>query len=134
MQIFLFIALIISALAILFAAQNNDPASVSFIVWDFESSLAFILVITLAAGALISFFVALPTNIRVRWALRNQKKKITELEKSLVDAKVRADELQLQLDAKNLAPEPVLSTGQTLEPVPTLPAEPPTTLIPDEWK
>lgn len=120
MQIFLFIALIISALAILFAAQNNDLTSVSFIVWDFESSLAFILVVALAVGALISFFVSLPTNIRVRWALRNQKKKIGELEKNLTEAKTRTEELQQQLDAANA---PAVEPIQPVEPVlPVVPA------------
>jgi len=127
MQIFLFIALIISAMAILFAAQNNDLTSVSFIVWDFESSLAFILVVALAVGALISFLVSLPTNIRVRWALRNQKKKIGELEKNLAEAKTRAEELQQQLDATKapaeqpaLPPEPALPGVLT----PVAPVEP----------
>lgn len=124
MQIFLFIALIISALAILFAAQNNDPANVSFIVWNFESSLAFIMVVTLATGALVSFLVSLPTNIKVRWALRNQKKKITELEKSLVDANTRADELKQQLDVLTTPPEPAMPDTAPLTP-PAAGVEPP---------
>ena len=106
MQFFLFIALVIAALAILFAAQNNDPAIVTFLFWEFESSLALILVLSLLAGALISFFVSLPTNLKVRWALRNQKKKNNELEKSLQEQKVRLTELETQLAAANTPVEP----------------------------
>ena len=102
MQFFLFIALVIAALAILFAAQNNDPAIVTFLFWEFESSLALILVLSLLAGALISFFVSLPTNLKVRWALRNQKKKNNELEKSLQEQNQRLLELEAASNAEKL--------------------------------
>ncbi|MBN1147118.1 MAG: LapA family protein [Anaerolineales bacterium] len=94
MQIFLFFALFIAILAIIFAVQNNDPVQVSFIKWDFDGSLALVLLIAMAAGALISFFASLPTNIKVRWALRNQKKKLAELEASLAEHKQKLEEMQ----------------------------------------
>lgn len=106
MQFFLFLALLIAALAILFAAQNNDPANVSFLFWEFESSLAFVLVISLLAGALISFFVSLPSNLKTRWSQRNQKKKITELENSLLEQKTRLTELETELGLKKAPIEP----------------------------
>lgn len=120
MQFFLFIALVIAALAILFAAQNNDPAIVTFLFWEFESSLALVLVLSLLAGALISFFVSLPTNLRVRWSLRNQKKKISELEKSLQEQTARLTELEAEITAANspakpeqFLPEPVSDLSET---------------------
>ncbi len=106
MQFFLFIALVIAALAILFAAQNNDPAIVTFLFWEFESSLALVLVLSLLAGALISFFVSLPTNLRVRWSLRNQKKKLSELEKSLQEQTARLTELEAEIASANSPAEP----------------------------
>ena len=110
MQIFLFVALLIAALAILFAAQNNDPSIVSFLFWEFQSSLAFILVVTLAAGALISFFVSLPSNIRVRWLLRSQKKRISELETNLEEQKTKVKDLQQELEVQILTTEPTQAT------------------------
>jgi putative membrane protein len=118
MQFFLFIALVIAALAILFAAQNNDPAIVKFLFWEFESSLALILVLSLLTGAVISFFVSLPTNLKVRWSLRNQKKKNNELEKSLEEQKVRLAELETQLAAANTPLEPEKIIPETVNDMP----------------
>jgi lipopolysaccharide assembly protein A len=98
MQIFLFVALFIAALAILFAAQNNDPTTVSFFFWQTQSSLALVLLISLAVGAVISFFFSLPSNVKARWTIRQQRKKMTELETSLASTKSRLDETQARLD------------------------------------
>lgn len=118
MQFFLFIALLIAAVAILFAAQNNDPAIVSFLFWEIQSSLAFILVASLLAGALISFFVSLPTNLRVRWMLRNQKKKITELETALNEQKTRVTALETEIAASKLDAEDQSITPEDLSNTP----------------
>ncbi len=64
MQIFLFFALIISVIAVIFAVQNNDTITVSFAVWKYNGSLALVLLVAVAAGSLISFFVSLPSNLR----------------------------------------------------------------------
>lgn len=122
MQFFLFIALLIAAVAILFAAQNNDPAIVSFLFWEIQSSLAFILVASLLAGALISFFVSLPTNLKVRWMLRNHKKKITELESALQEQKTKVTELETEIAASKMVPDNQLSNFENLSDTPkTLP-------------
>lgn len=118
MQFFLFIALLIAAVAILFAAQNNDPAIVSFLFWEIQSSLAFILVASLLAGALISFFVSLPTNLKVRWMLRNQKKKITELETALNEQKTRVTELETEIAASKIIAEDQSITPEDLSDTP----------------
>lgn len=53
MQIFLFFALFIAVIAVVFAIQNTSPTTVSFITWKFNGSVALVLLIALAAGALI---------------------------------------------------------------------------------
>ncbi|HSQ25915.1 MAG TPA: LapA family protein [Anaerolineales bacterium] len=118
MQFFLFIALLIAAVAILFAAQNNDPAIVSFLFWEIQSSLAFILVASLLAGALISFFVSLPTNLKVRWMLRNQKKKITELENALNEQKTRVTALETEIAANKIIADEQIITSENLSNTP----------------
>jgi len=97
MQIFLFLALIISVLAVIFAVQNNDPATVSFAMWKFNGSLALILLVAVAAGALISFFVSLPTNLKTRWTIRQQRKRLSELESSLATVRGQLEEAQKML-------------------------------------
>jgi putative membrane protein len=98
MQVFLFFALIIAILAIIFAIQNNSPTEVSFFLWQFKGSLALVLLISMAVGALISFLASLPTNIRVRWALRNQRKRLADLEANLGEHKEKLEETQKQLE------------------------------------
>ncbi len=119
MQFFLFLALVIAAMAVLFAAQNNDPATVAFFVWKFKSSLALVMILSLFAGALISFFVSLPSNLRVRWSMRNQKKKIAELEKNLQEQTARLTELETALahekssgELENVIPPPVIDLAE----------------------
>lgn len=85
MLIFLFFALFIAILAIIFAVQNIDPTTVSFFVWDFEGSLALIVLISLATGALISYLASLPSNIKNRLTIRTMRKKVTELETKLAE-------------------------------------------------
>ena len=98
MQIFLFVALIIAILAVAFAFQNNDPATISFAIWKFHGSLALILMVTLAAGALISFLVSLPTNVKTRWTVRTQRKKLVELENRLAEFKGKLEEATRELE------------------------------------
>lgn len=131
MQIFLFFALIIAIIAILFAVQNNETTTVSFIAWDFEGSLALVLLVALAAGALISFFVSLPANIKARWTIRNQRKKLTELENSLGEqtemldiANKRNEELEIIIEANKEKIELINAEDETsLVDVDALPAE-----------
>lgn len=90
MQIFFFFGLFITALAVIFAVQNPTPVTVTFLFWDFTGSLALVLIIFLVAGALISVFVSLPANISVRWTVRNQRKKIADLERQLQEAQTKS--------------------------------------------
>lgn len=118
MQIFLFIALFIAFIAAVFALQNSAVVQVTFLMWRFESSLAAVLLVTLAAGALISSLLAMPGSFKTRWLLRQQRKKMTELETRL--AEVQAQLETVSVLQKENAPSP-------LEPVvpPALPAPTP---------
>jgi len=104
MQIFLFLALIIAVLAVFFALQNSDPVTVKFAVWEFNSSLAFVLLLALLAGALISFFFSLPSNVRARWTIRQQRKKLNENETSLAQVKIKLEETENKMLAQQSPP------------------------------
>jgi uncharacterized integral membrane protein len=93
MQIFLFFALFIAILAIIFAIQNNDSATVSFLLWESEGSLALVLLLSMAAGALISYLVSLPSSIKNRLEVRNLRKKIQDLEKYITEYEGQIEEL-----------------------------------------
>ena len=112
-----FFAIFIAVLAVIFAVQNNDPTNVQFAIWDFEGSVALVLLVALAAGAMISFFVSLPSSIRARWTIRQQRKKITEMETSLNRANEELDTVQKKLDLLQSPPSPEKPTV-ALNPVP----------------
>jgi lipopolysaccharide assembly protein A len=97
MQIMVIFALVIAALAILFAVQNNTPVQVSFLAWKVESPLALVLLIAVAAGALISLLASLPTITRDKLSVRAHRKKVAELESSLSDHKGKLEETQKKL-------------------------------------
>jgi uncharacterized integral membrane protein len=105
MQIFLFLALIIAVLAVFFALQNSDPVTVKFAVWEFNSSLAFVLLLALLAGALISFLFSLPSNLRARWTIRQQRKKLNDNEASLAQVRAKLEETENKMLAQHSPPE-----------------------------
>ena len=83
MQLQLIVAIIVAILAVVFALQNAVPITVSFLTWRFESSLALVLLITVALGVIMSLLVSVPSKIKRVKLISNQKKKIQELESSL---------------------------------------------------
>jgi len=83
MQLQLIVAIIVAILAVVFALQNAVPITVSFLTWRFESSLALVLLITVALGILMSLLVSVPSMIKTRRMISNQKKRIRELENGL---------------------------------------------------
>ncbi len=105
MQVFLIISLILAVLAIIFALQNTASASVIFIVWTFNGSLALVLLVALAAGILISFLASLPTLIRDRLMISRQTRKLAELESSLAEYQQKIGNLQKEVANQANAPE-----------------------------
>ncbi len=120
MQVFLFFALIISLVAVIFALQNPEMTTITFF-GKFTGSLALIVLVAMAAGALISFFASLPTNLKTRWALRQQRKKIGELETSLATARGQLEEAQKIINEAN---KPILPPAAPAEPPPAVESEP----------
>lgn len=98
MQIFVFLALIIAILAVIFAVQNTALVTVSFLVWEFDGSLALVLLLALAVGALISFLASLPALIRGGFSRRSLRKRASELENNLNEERRLLEEAQLHLN------------------------------------
>jgi uncharacterized integral membrane protein len=105
MQLQLIVAIIVAILAVVFALQNAVPITVSFLTWRFESSLALVLLIVLALGILMSLLVSVPSMIRTRKIISNQKKKIQKLEiglqketESKIEEEIESEEPELPLE------------------------------------
>ncbi|NTU57136.1 MAG: LapA family protein [Anaerolineales bacterium] len=112
--VYLIFALVISVIAVIFALQNPDPVTVSFLAWEVDGSLSLVLLVTLAIGAVIGLLVLAPSTIKHTLAASGHRKRIGLLEKELDEHKARVAELQ--------KPVPV--------PPPSLPVEPPKPVTP----
>lgn len=99
MLIFILIALAIAIIAVIFALQNAITITVSFFFWQFDGSLALVLLLTLALGFLVSFFATLPALIRRSWAIAGQKRRINALEKQLLEEEAKTEALDKELKA-----------------------------------
>ena len=123
MQIFLFLALILMGVTIIFAVQNTATTMVRFLAWQTEGSLALVLLVAVAAGALISFFFSLPTHARDKWTVRSQRKKMKELEADLDQHNLKLEDSEKRLEESD---ESAHIKEKTVEGAPkenTLPAE-----------
>jgi len=80
MQIFLLIAILVAALAVLFAVQNTEIVTVDFLFWSFQGSLALILLVALASGAIASSLASLPSLFRSHRFGGAQRRRVEELE------------------------------------------------------
>ena len=123
MQIFLFFALFIAIIAIIFAVQNNDTTTVSFLVWKTDGSLALVLLISIAAGALISYLFSLPSSIKSRLTVRNLRKEVQDLEariikyeEQLMDTRIeKSDNQELDDNNKDIKKPETLGTQPEAE-------------------
>ncbi len=104
----LIFALLVAFLAIVFTLQNMAPVTVVFLAWTYHGSLALVLFLALAAGALICFFASLPALIKRKWTIAGQKKKLAQLEDSLEEHQLQLHEAQ----RKKSEPKPPPPNGQ----------------------
>ncbi len=109
MQVLLIFTLLIAILAVVFAVQNVVTVPLQFLVWKYESPLAVLLMLSVLLGVLISTLFSLPALTRSKLEIRNQRKKLAELESGLnesksqlVNAQLKVTELEKALsDTKN---------------------------------
>ena len=83
MQLLTLFAVVFAGASVLFALQNNTPASVSLLFWRFDSTLALLLLIAMALGALAIAFASTPSTLRRQWTIQRQRRRIEELEREL---------------------------------------------------
>lgn len=81
MIVFIIIAAIIAVAAIIFAVQNSSVITVGIFLWEFEGSLALILLLTFLFGLLAGVLFLLPSFLKKSWHLRKQSKQLQEAER-----------------------------------------------------
>jgi lipopolysaccharide assembly protein A len=94
MQFFIIIALVIAVVAVVFALQNITIVTVTFLLWSYHGSLALVLLLSVAAGVLISLLFSLPGEIRGKMTNNGQKKKLGLLQSELDENKQRAEKAE----------------------------------------
>ena len=105
MQALLIISLAMAILAVVFALQNNAPIALNFLTRSFQSSLAVVILVAVAAGVLASYLAALPGMIKLKWHLRSARHRVAELENAAARAAVptRAPEPEQDNDPETMA-------------------------------
>ena len=69
------IGAILGAVAVIFILQNIAPVSVAFLGWNFDGSLAVVLLLAIIAGMLISWLLSIPDMFRLS-DLKSHNKKL----------------------------------------------------------
>jgi len=93
------VGVILAILLAIFALQNNVAVAVSFLFWRFESTLALVLLLSLAVGVITVVLVTVPANWRRRGTLSRQRKELTELQNKLEEQKQKIVALEENLAA-----------------------------------
>lgn len=79
------IGFILGLTALIFAFQNNDVVSLTFMDWNFESSLAVVVILSLIAGVLISTLLTLPGSIARSIQMHSLKKENRSLKDLMLE-------------------------------------------------
>ena len=106
MQLTVITAIFVAIAGVVFAMQNNVSVTVHFLLWRFDSSLAMVLLLAVAVGAIIIALLTTPTTIRRQWLAARQKRRIEELEKEGEFLKDRIAELERNSPGPQSAAEP----------------------------
>jgi uncharacterized integral membrane protein len=100
MQLSIIAAIVTAIVGVAFAMQNNVTVTVSFLLWRFDSSLAMVLLLALALGAIIVALLTTPATLRWQWRLARQKRHIEELERTAKEQHCRIAELERHIPAE----------------------------------
>ncbi|HUL42407.1 MAG TPA: LapA family protein [Burkholderiales bacterium] len=96
MRLIAILGIAVAVAGVAFALQNNVPVTVTLLLWRFDSSLATVLLLALALGAIIVAFVSTPRALRTHWLLSRQRKDIAALEAANVELRKKLAALEHQ--------------------------------------
>ncbi len=108
MRIFFAIALLLALLVTVFAVQNNQPITISFLFWSIEGSLALVLMVTLVLGIVIGVLLMAPGSVRSRLQVGGLQRSLRSLEQENATA-----EEAIASDAAQSEAEPAEAVEET---------------------
>ena len=97
MHLMLILGVVFAIGAVVFALQNNVAVVVSIALWQFEGSLALVLLVALGLGVLIAGLLSSPTVIRGQWTASRLRHQVAALEDKLNQQQLRTNELAAEL-------------------------------------
>lgn len=106
MQLLLLLGVAFAIGAVMFALQNGDPVTVTFALWQFESPLAVVLLVTLGIGALIAAMVSSPAVLRRQWSNLRLRREISHLVRVNEDYVRKMEELEREVKLRRPDPAP----------------------------
>lgn len=106
MQLAVIAAIAAAIIGVAFAMQNNVPVTINFLLWRFDSSLAMVVLLALALGAITIALLTTPATLRWQWRLGSQKRRIAQLEKTIETHRQQIAELERLVPQKTGEAEP----------------------------
>ena len=98
MQLMLIAGIVFAIGAVVFALQNNSAVVVTLALWNFEGSLAVVLLVAVGVGVLITGLVSTPSVIRGQWSASRLRHQVAELERAAVEQQARNQILAAELE------------------------------------
>ena len=98
MQLMLIAGIVFAIGAVVFALQNNSAVVVTLALWNFEGSLAVVLLVAVGIGVLIAGLVSTPAVIRGQWATSRLRRQVAELERAAAEQQARNAVLAAEIE------------------------------------
>ncbi len=97
---------VIGAGAIIFILQNTATVALTFIGWQFESSLAIVVMLSILVGIVFSLLASIPSAIRSSMAIARLKKQNKSLQEEAQSYLHTAQEATARLNASSTPTHP----------------------------
>ncbi len=114
MKIFTVLALLIAIAAVVFASQNAAPVTIYLLSWNYQASMALVVLLTFSLGVSMAFLLSLPRMIYrmtkiagLKRTVAEQDRRITELDQKLLEAGNKGN---------LVSPQPPYGDSQTYSP------------------
>jgi uncharacterized integral membrane protein len=118
MQLIVILGIVVAIGGVSFALQNTIPVTVTFLVWRFDSSLAMVLLVSLALGALIVALVSTPATVKAQWAASRLRKQLDAAQSANQALEKKVSLLEGRLSA---LPQPVAQPQMSAPIMPVFP-------------
>lgn len=98
----LILGFILGAVAILFILENNTVVALTFMQWQFETTIALVVILSILVGIILSLLMVLPSAIGSSFRMRRLRKHNERLAHEAETQRQVADQATEQLAATQL--------------------------------